>query len=201
MRSDVRTYLRTGQSGIGIPRTCWSRRVDCGFRAKNACTVASASGRFPAGACHASRRRPPGRSAPVSPASDGSGPGYSEQLSWFHTKCISKSANDPKASEECSLFELAEIAPANLSIVREVVLREPLLVAQATQVGGEQLAQIHPPNEACCSKCAPRYIEQNATGPRRSTPRHQSSGRTAGHAVLRMPWRSRKRVHEALYER
>ena len=73
----------------------------------------------------------------------------------------SKPANNLQARIEGTLFKLAQIAPAHFRLVGEIVLRKPLLMAQAAQVGSEHVSQVHARSGATRSKYAPRYIEQN----------------------------------------
>ncbi len=55
--------------------------------------------------------------------------------------------------EGAALFKLAEIAPAHLGLIGKVVLRQPFRMAQPTQIGSKDLAQIHAPSEAV--RCPP----------------------------------------------
>src|SRR5215472_17393459 len=85
-----------------------------------------------------------------------------QQLVGFDTECLGQLPYDLQACVKGALLELAQIAPANLRFIGEIVLREPLLMAESAQVGGEHVSQIHARSGATCSKCAPRYIERNA---------------------------------------
>src|SRR5215472_16107798 len=82
-----------------------------------------------------------------------------QQLVGFDTKCLGQLPYDLQACVEGAFLELAQIAPAHLRFIGEIVLREPLLMAESAQVGGEYVSQIYARSGATCSKCAPRYIE------------------------------------------
>src|SRR5215472_6343798 len=66
-----------------------------------------------------------------------------QQLVGFDTKCLGQLPYDLQACVKGALLELAQIAPANLRFIGEIVLREPLLMAESAQVGGEHVSQIH----------------------------------------------------------
>src|SRR5215469_2986862 len=86
-----------------------------------------------------------------------------QQLVGFDTKCLGQLPYDLQACVEGALLELTQIAPAHLRFIGEIVLREPLLIADSAQVGDEHVSQIHPRSGATSSKCAPRYIERVST--------------------------------------
>ena len=62
---------------------------------------------------------------------------------------------------KCALFQLTKIAPADLGLIREVVLRHALGIPQPSQISSENLPQVHAGSRPSCSICAPRYIEQS----------------------------------------
>lgn len=59
-----------------------------------------------------------------------------------------QAADHLETDVELPLLDLAEVAAAHLSLERELVLRPALGVAKSSQIGGEGLAQIHPPMAA-----------------------------------------------------
>src|SRR5215469_8139576 len=77
-----------------------------------------------------------------------------QQLVGFDTKCLGQLPYDLQACVEGALLELAQIAPAHLRFISEIVLREPLLMAESAQVGGEHVSQIHARSRATCLKCS-----------------------------------------------
>jgi hypothetical protein len=69
-----------------------------------------------------------------------------------------KFADDLETCEKRTLLELAQIAPADVRFVCELILRKPPAVPKTPQVCGEYFSQIHARSEANSSKYA---IEQN----------------------------------------
>src|SRR5258708_3488509 len=66
--------------------------------------------------------------------------------------CPSDCANGPTGSNQwdlvlhsmkCALLKLAQVAPTDFCLISEVVLRQPLRVAQPAQVRGKHLSQVH----------------------------------------------------------
>jgi len=60
-----------------------------------------------------------------------------------------------------ALFKLTQVAAADICFVGKTILRKASCIAQAAQICGEDISQIHARSHANRSKYAPRYIEQN----------------------------------------
>jgi hypothetical protein len=85
-----------------------------------------------------------------------------EQLRRFDVQRVCDFAHDLQAGIEGAFLDLAQVAPADVRLIRKIVLRQPFGVAQAAHVCGEHIAEIHPRSQTDCSKCAPRFTEQKA---------------------------------------
>src|SRR6267143_1840006 len=73
-------------------------------------------------------------SAPVAPLAWADlVPRQLQQLCWLNIESLGQPADDLQTRVEGALFELAQIAAADLCLIGEIILREPLFVAKAAQ--------------------------------------------------------------------
>jgi len=82
--------------------------------------------------------------------------GQLQELGGFYTKGLGQPSDDLQARVEGALLKLAQIASTHFRLVGEIVLRKPLFMAQAAQVGGEHVSQVHARSGATRSKYAPQ---------------------------------------------
>jgi hypothetical protein len=66
-----------------------------------------------------------------------------------------------KLVKERALLYLAQVASADLCLVRELILRQPLGMAQTAKIGTEHLSQVHTRSVTVRPKYSPRYTEQS----------------------------------------
>src|SRR6185437_8735946 len=74
---------------------------------------------------------------------------------------VGQATHDFEAGVVGACLQLGQITSTDLSFISEIVLRQAFCVSQTAQICREHLSQIHARSEALCSKCAPRYTEQN----------------------------------------
>jgi hypothetical protein len=77
-------------------------------------------------------------------------------------KGLSEFPNDFQTRVKRALLQLAEVAPTDFRLIREIVLRHAPRMAQPPQIPGENFPQIHAESRPGCSIWTPRYIKQNA---------------------------------------
>ena len=85
-----------------------------------------------------------------------------QKLRRFNLERFREPLDDLETGIKAALFDLAQITPADASLVRKRILRQPAGVAEAAQIGGKDVSQVHARCETGCLEYAPRYIEQNA---------------------------------------
>ena len=100
--------------------------------------------------------------------------GKLEQLGRFDFQHGGELTDDLQTGIERALFELAQVAPANFGLICEVVLRKLFRMTQSAQISGKHFPQVHAVSEPTCSKCTPRYTEQNGPFSRRNEMTNQS---------------------------
>ncbi len=89
-------------------------------------------------------------------------PNQFEQLSRLNVKSFRELPDDLQACVESTFLQLAQVAPTDLCLICEVVLRHAFRMAQTPQIPGENFPQIHAGSRPGCLICTPRYIKQNA---------------------------------------
>ncbi|NYG45449.1 hypothetical protein GGD67_002907 [Bradyrhizobium sp. IAR9] len=82
---------------------------------------------------------------------DGSLCGPLQELSRLNVERVGKATYDFDADVVRTLFELAQVAPANIGLESKFVLGPSPRIAQTAQISGECLPQIHAGQEAVCS--------------------------------------------------
>ncbi len=73
-----------------------------------------------------------------------------QKLGRLNVELVGKATNDFDADVVRALFQLTQIAPADLGLERKFVLGPSPLIAQTAQISGKCLPQIHAGQKAVC---------------------------------------------------